>query len=154
VKRRPVLIGAMLSAFLTRPEVSAGQAPTSWFGTWRLNVARSTLGPESPYRRGSRRIEPSEGGITIIDDVVRSRGGILHLEWSGRLDGLDYPVQGVEVVLTDAYRRLDDRTWELVQKTDGAVAAAARLAISSDGKTITVVTSSKTGSATTIYERQ
>ena len=85
---------------------------------------------------------------------MRSRGGILHLEWSGRLDGLDYPVQGVEVVLTNAYRRLDDRTWELVQKTDGAVAAAARLAISSDGKTITVVTSSKTGSATTIYERQ
>ena len=57
---------------------------------------------------------------------MRSRGGILHLEWIGKFDGNDYPVQGVEVVLTSAYRRVDDRTWELRQKIDGEPVATVR----------------------------
>ena len=36
----------------------------------------------------------------------------MHLEWTGKFDGNDYPVQGVEVVLTNAYRRVDDRTYD------------------------------------------
>lgn len=130
-----------------------GQTPAGWFGTWKLNVAKSTFGPEPPYKRATRRIETSEGSITVVDDLVRSRGGILHLEWTGKFDGLDYPVQGVEVVFTNAYRLLNDGTCELIQKMDGEIVATARLAISPDGKTLTTVTSSKTGSATTIYER-
>ena len=86
--------------------------------------------------------------------MVRSRGGITHLEWTGRFDGIDYPVQGVELVLTNAYRRVDDRTYELIQKIDGEVVAIARLAISPDGKTVTTVNSGKTASATTIYDKQ
>jgi hypothetical protein len=132
----------------------AAQTPASWFGTWQLNVGKSTFSPEPPYKGARRRIEASDGGITIVDDLVRSRGGILHLEWTGKLDGLDYPVQGVEIVLTNAYRRVDDRTWALVQKMDGVIVATARLAISPDGKTLTTVTSSRTGNATTVYEKQ
>ena len=59
--------------------------------------------------------------------MVRNRGGITHLEWTGKFDGNDYPVQGVELVLTNAYRRVDDRTYELIQKIDGEVVATARL---------------------------
>ena len=92
--------------------------------------------------------------ITIVDEMVRNRGGITHLEWTGKFDGIDYPVQGVELVLTNAYRRVDDRTYELIQKIDGEVVATSRLTMSPDGRTITTVNSSKTASATTIYERQ
>ena len=84
---------------------------------------------------------------------MRSRGGVTHLEWSGKFDGVDYPVQGVELVLTNAYRRIDDHTLELIQKIDGQVVATARLLISPDGRTITTVNSSRTASATTVYER-
>jgi hypothetical protein len=132
----------------------AAQTPPAWFGTWKLNVARSTFSPQPPYKRATRRIEPSAGAITIVDDLVRSRGGILHLEWTGMLDGVDYPVQGVEIVLTNAYRRVNDRAWELTQKIDGEVVATARLAISPDGRTLTTVTSSRTGNATTVYDKQ
>ena len=85
---------------------------------------------------------------------MRSRGGITHLEWTGKFDGNDYPVQGVELVLTNAYRRVDDRTYELIQKIDGEVVATARLPISPDGTTITTVNTSRTASATTVYDRQ
>ena len=84
--------------------------------------------------------------------MVRNRGGITHLEWIGRLDGNDYPVQGVELVLTNAYRRVDDRTYELIQKIDGEVVAT-RDHDSPDGRMITTVNASRTASATTIYER-
>jgi len=142
---------------LAPPSVLGAQAPPpSWFGTWKLNVARSTFSPEPPYKGARRRIETSDGGITItiVDDLVRSRGGILHLEWTGKLDDLDYPVQGVEIVLTNAYRRVDDRTWALVQKMNGVIVSTARLAVSPDGKTLTTITSSRTGNATTIYDKQ
>ena len=45
-------------------------------------------------------------------------------------------------------------TGALVQKMDGVIVATARLAVSPDGKTLTTVTSSRTGNATTIYEKQ
>ena len=85
---------------------------------------------------------------------MRPRGGVVHLEWIGRFDGLDYPVQGVEVVLTNAYRCQDDRTCELVQKLDGEVVVTARLTISPDGKVLTTVAAGQTASFTTVYERQ
>ena len=137
------------------PRLSAGQTAASWLGTWKLNVARSSSHEPPPYKRATRRIVASAGGgLTIVDDLVRSRGGILHLEWTGKFDGLDYPVQGVEVMLTNAYRRVDDRTCELIQKIDGAVVATARLAISPDGKVLTTVMTGNTARTTTIYEKQ
>src|SRR3989442_14759273 len=131
------------------------EAPTAWLGTWKLNVAKSTSPGPFPYRRGTRTITAAEGGrITIVDNLVRIRGGVLHLEWTGKFDGLDYPVQGVEVVLTSAYRRVDDHVWELTQKIDGELAATVRFTISPDGKTLRSVTFTRTDSATTIYEKQ
>ena len=128
--------------------------PTSlslWFGVWKLNLARSTYssGP-APYKRATRKIESSEHGVRIVDDLVRPRGGVVHLEWIGKFDGLDYPVQGVEVVLSNAYRCQDDRTCELVQKLDGDVVLTARLMISPDGKLLTAVAAG----VTTVYERE
>jgi hypothetical protein len=148
------LVAATIAGVLAPSGGLAGQTETSWFGTWTLNLARSTYHPgPPPFRRATHRIERSGDGIKITDDQVRSRGGVTHLEWTGRFDGIDYPVQGVELMLTNAYRRVDDRTYELIQKIDGEVVATARLQISADDRTITTANSSRTGSATTIFER-
>ena len=52
------------------------------------------------------------------------------MEWTGRFDGKDYAVQGIDYVLTNAYNRIDDHTYEITVKVDGAMAArtAAQLA--------------------------
>ena len=133
----------------------AAQADPNWFGTWTLNLARSTYSPgPPPFRRATRKIEPAGDGIKITDDQVRQRGGITHLEWTGTLDGRDYAVQGVELVLTNAYRRLDDRTYELIQKIDGEVVSKGRFLIAPDGGTLTMVIASGTASTTAVYDRQ
>jgi hypothetical protein len=72
--------------------------------------------------------------------MVRRRGGIQHMEWSGRFDGKDYPVQGVDYVLTNAYRTLTDRSYEIVVKVDDRAAAVATAVVSSDGRTLDVET--------------
>ncbi len=152
---RRVLVAATLSAVLALPGVLTAQTQPGWFGTWTLNLGRSTYSPgPPPFKRATRTVTPSGDDITIVDEMVRNRGGITHLEWTGKFDGNDYPVQGVELVLTNAYRRVDDRTYELIQKIDGEVVATSRLTMSPDGRTITTVNSSKTASATTIYEKR
>ena len=126
----------------------------AWVGAWTLSAILST-GSTAPrlYSRGTRHISVSDDSVTIVDDFVRVRGGVVHLEWTGKLDGSDYPVEGVEVYLTSAYRQVDDRTIELRQKVDGRPVVHATLVLSEDGKTITTTTTDGVTTAKTVYTR-
>ena len=118
----------------------SAQAP-SWTGTWRLDLSRSEFIPgPAPYVRATRRIEPFGDSIRIVEDLVRVRGGITHLEWTGKLDGRDYRVHGVDLFVTYAYRNVDPVTLEGVVKVDGAVVSTSRETLSADGGMVTIVT--------------
>ena len=128
----------------------------AWVGAWTLSAVLASGNSTAPrlYTRGTRHIQSSGSLVTIVDDLVRIRGGIVHLEWTGTLDGRDYPVEGVEVYLTSAYRQIDEHTLELTQKVDGRVVVKATLVLSSDGKTITTTTTDGVTTAKTIYRKQ
>ena len=117
----------------------------AWAGVWTLTSILSAS-PSAPqyYTRITRSIQSSASAVTIVDDLVRVRGGVVHQEWTGKIDGNDYPVQGLEVYLTSSYRQVDDHTLELTQKLDGRAVVRARMVLSSDGQTIT----------TTVYRRR
>jgi len=127
----------------------------AWVGVWTLGAVLS-VNSTAPrlYTRGTRHIQSSGSAVTIVDDFVRVRGGVVHLEWTGTIDGRDYPVEGVEVYLTSAYREIDDHTLELTQKLDGRQVVTARLVLSLDGKTITTTTTDGVITATTVYTRK
>ena len=131
----------------------AAQAPVPLVGNWTFNPAKSTAvsGPLA-FKRATCRIEPWEDGVRVIYDIVRARGGVTHTEWSGRLDGRDYAVEGVDAVVTNAYTRIDDRTYAVVQRVDGAIVVTARMTISPDGKTLTT-TIPGTPATTTVYDQ-
>src|SRR4051794_24243366 len=101
----------------------AGTQPP-WIGIWKLDPARSTVASDR-YKRVITRIEPSNDGIKVIYEMVGTRGGVSHLEWTGRLDGKDYPVEGADYVLTNAYTPLSDHSYRIVVKVEGSVAATA-----------------------------
>jgi hypothetical protein len=82
--------------------------------------------------------------------MVRRRGGMQHMEWSGRFDGKDYPVQGVDYVLTNAYRKVSDRSYEIVVRVDGRAAAVATAVVSSDGRTLNVDTKEQDAKGRTV----
>jgi hypothetical protein len=53
-------------------------------------------------------------------------------------DGKDNPVKGAPAPnTTAAYKRIDDRTFEVMGKVDGKATITTRVVISGDGKTMT-----------------
>jgi hypothetical protein len=104
-------------------------------------------------------IDTWQDGLKVTYDMVGVRGGLTHLEWLGRFDGKDYPMQGLDYVMTNAYRLIDDRSYEIVVKVDGNVTSTARVVVSPDGKTLAVKTEGRTAtgqtvSTTSIYDRR
>jgi len=137
----------------------AGEPLGPWFGTWKLNPAKSTSNSESRYKRVTLKVEPWQDGMKVAYDMVGIRGGVTHMEWAGKFDGKDYPVHGVDYVLTNAYTRLDEQSYRIVIKVDGTVAATAKVVVSPDGKTLTTSTVEKNArgesvTTTTVYDRQ
>ena len=133
---------ALAGALEGRQQVPPASPPTApWFGTWQL-VPPTPIGRfDAPvYKKVTLRIEPWEEGLRVVYDMVRARGGVTHVEWQGRFDGRDYPVQGMDYYLTNAYRPIDDRSYEIVIKVDGQPAATATAIVSPDGGTLTVTT--------------
>jgi len=142
------------AVIITVAQVSLSQTPASapWFGAWRLNEAKSS-GASSPprYKRATSKIEPWADRIRVAYDMVGVRGGITHMEWTGKFDGKDYPMQGVDYVMTNAYVSIDDHNYKIVVKIDGRFATTANVTISPDGRTLTTTT---TEGSRTVYERQ
>jgi hypothetical protein len=139
------------------------QAPSTrdqpWFSVWeQIPPDRKWFDPW-PYQKVTLRIEPWDDGLRVVYDMVRRRGGVTHMEWSGRFDGRDYPVQGVDYVLTNAYRQLSDRSYEIVVRVDGREAAVATATISADGSTMSVETvegdsAGRTRRTSAVYKRR
>jgi hypothetical protein len=137
-RRRLIFCAAAL--FLTLPYQAVSLQQEAWFGTWSLNQERV----DSPrYKRVITRIEPWEDGLKVTYDMVGIRGGVTHMEWTGKFDNKDYPMQGVDYVMTNAYRRIDNQSYEIVIKIDGVKTASARVAVSPDGRNLSVVTAER-----------
>jgi len=155
MQRRTFLI-----ALAALPAVAQVPPPEPWLGTWKLRLPNSDTNAGAPrYKRVTSRIEPWEGGLKVTYEMVGIRGGVTHMEWTGKFDGKDYPLQGVDAVTTHAYRRIDDRSYEIVIKNDGVLQSTARVVVPGDGKTLQVVTEGRNAGgqivkSTAVYERQ
>jgi hypothetical protein len=151
---RPIII-SLACVLLTAP-AHADAVPEAWLGVWRLNVARSTYASEPPYRRATYRIERAGDGFMVVYDMVHPRGGTTHLEWAGRMDGRDYPLQGVDDAVTYAYTPDGRGGADIVVKIGGRVAARSRVTLSPDGRSMTTRTTGARGAASTVtvYEKQ
>ena len=58
-------------------------------------------------------------------------------EWSGKLDGKDYPLKGNPAIDTSAMKKIDMNTIVGVDKKAGKEVARFRYTVSKDGKTAT-----------------
>ncbi len=158
---RFVLITALGVLFgLAQPLTSWAQAGDEWLGIWHLNPEKSTYDPgPAPYRRGTWRIERAGDQLAMIYDLVGVRGGVTHMEWSGRFDGAPYRLQGPDAVVTYAYTPAGARTLDLIVAIDGVPSVRGRAVLSADGRTITATTSSRTArgkpvTTTSVYEKR
>jgi hypothetical protein len=172
----PNLVGVMVpdldNLFLTLIEGCDGCAPREaaldyaatgqepWYGTWKLNPARSRYVNGFQGNRSSlTQVQLWDGGIKYVTDSVNAQGQKGHTEWSAKFDFKDYPVSGVAVVDSYQIQRIDDRTYTVIAKKDGVRTTLSTATISADGKTRTVrQTGTQVGGRdvdnTLVYDRQ
>jgi hypothetical protein len=156
--------GVALMATLLVASLVITQPTDPWLGTWKLNVTKSKFNPGPPPKSNTLRIEPVAGGSQKHTfDGVNAEGQTTHSEWVVKFDGTDVAVQAVapptKTVTTNAFRRLDDRSFEAIAKRDGKRTVTSRVVISRDGKTMTQTTTGTNAQAqtvnnTTIWEKQ
>ncbi len=149
--RTRIFVVLLIAGVLAPGLAATAQEPAPWFGAWTLNAAKSTARPGPvEYKRTRLRIEPWRDGIRVAYDMVGTRGGRTHIEWIGAFDGRDYPVHGLDYVLTNAYRQIDDRTYRIDVKIDGRIAATTDVTLASDGRTLTAVTTEQDAGGETL----
>ena len=148
----------------TAPAAAALPSANANMGSWKLNEARSKLGPPSANVGGVAKnnsvvYEAAGDNVKITVDGVHGDGKAVHSEWTGRFDGKDYPVTGDPNSDSRAYTRVDDRTLDMTVKKGGKVTVTGRIAVSADGKSRTVTTSGTDSKGTkfssiAVYDRQ
>ena len=97
--------------------------------------------------------------MKVVYEMVHPRGGVTHLEWMGKIDGKDYPLQGIDAHVTYAYREVSPGVYETIVKMGGRIAARSEVRLSSDGQTMTTTTkgvdsAGRAITTITLYERQ
>ena len=127
-------------------------------GTWKLNEAKSKFSPGAP-KNTTVVYEAAGDSVKVTVDGVGADGKPSHNEWTGKLDGKDYPVTGDSSVDTRSYKRVDAHTLKLTNKKGDKVTISGTATVSADGKTRTVVISGtdesgKKVTATAVYDKQ
>lgn len=104
-------------------------------GTWKINVAKSKSVPSQLKRIVITKVEAQGNGYKWTYDIVEANGRIIHSEWSGKLDGKDYPVTGNPAEDTIARKRTGKNSYVYVSKKGGKIVSSGQVVVSKDGKT-------------------
>ena len=106
-------------------------------GTWKLNESKSKITPGT--LKNTQVVYSSMfGQVKIKADGIDANGKPIHVEWSGKLDGKDFPVTGDPNSDTRSYTKVNERTLTTANKKNGKVRVTGQIVISPDGKTRTV----------------
>ena len=143
-QRAAVVVVAIAVLAAVVPEVKA-QSAEPWIGSWKLDIEKSKFVPGPPPKGApTTTIEPASGGLKFINEGVDGEGKPFRTEFVAPLDGKEVPVTGARMPnSTTAYKRIDDRTFELVGKVGGKPTITNRAVLSADGKTLTLTQSGK-----------
>ena len=106
-------------------------------GTWKLNEAKSKITPGT--MKNTHVVYSSIfGQVKIKSDGIDPSGKPIHVEWSGKFDGKDYPVTGDPNSDTRSYTKVSGRTLTTANKKNGKVTVTGQIIVSADGKSRTV----------------
>ena len=130
----------------------SGQSSDPWSGTWKVNLAKSKYTPGPPPTHAATvKMEASENGLKTAIDGVNAQGQATHTVTNGKFDGKDYPTAGAPAPnSTQALNRIDDHSFQTVGKVDGKVTVTTKVAISSDGRTLTATQTGKDAQGRTV----
>ncbi len=137
-----IRIVVMLAAALATVALVA-QSEEAFYGLWKVDMSKSKYSPGPAPKSNMKKYEPWQDGFKATQDMVTAKGDKVHLEVAAKLDGRDYPAKGSPDTDTFAFKKLDARTYEVVQKKDGKVTITAKMVVAPDGKSRTITQTGK-----------
>jgi hypothetical protein len=157
---RNIMCWRVLAACITILSFGAAVfAADTWIGTWKLNLAKSKYSPGPAPRSQTLKFETTANGIRLTTEGVTVQGNTTTGGYVSHFDGKDVLWTGNPDADTAAAKRIDDYTYENVWKKGGLPTITAKVAVSRDGKTLTVTQTGKnaqgqTVNITAVYEKQ
>jgi hypothetical protein len=106
-------------------------------GTWGMNAEKSKYSPGPAPKSLTVTIESDENNYKLDATGTDSEGKPIHIQYSAKFDGKDYPATGVTNADAVSIKRIDANTVETLQKKDGKVVMTVTTKVSADGKTRT-----------------
>jgi hypothetical protein len=140
--------------------VATAQSKDPAFGTWKLNVAKSKFSPGPAPKESTLTIEADGPGRKVAVVGVAGDGTPVKWGYSGNFDRKEVKVSGTnpdaDVV---SLRRIDANSTRTTYKKAGKQTLVNGIAVSADGKTMTVVQSGVNAKGepvknTLIFDRQ
>jgi hypothetical protein len=133
-------------------------ADADMMGTWKLNEAKSKIGPGAP-KNSTVVYEPAGDNVKVTIDGTDKDGKPTHNEWTGEFDGKDYAVKGDPNQDTRSVTKIDDRTYGFNGKKGGKITISGRIVLAADGKSRTVTTTGTDAKgnkvkSTSVYDKQ
>jgi hypothetical protein len=129
-------------------------------GTWKLNIAKSKFAPGQTMKSETRTYESTGDGYKFSGERVDADGSTHPEAFTVKYDGKDYPITGdptgadtLNVKLIDA-NHIDATT-----KKGGKVLYTTTVAVSKDGKVMTITTKGKNANGQSmnnalVYDKQ
>src|SRR5262249_54714812 len=126
-----------LAVAVTLPQAAFAQTN---LGTWKLNLAKSTYSPGPAPR--SQTLTFTGTGQNLVDNLqgIDAEGKPLKGVYLHNYDGKFYPTTGAVGVDSTAYTRVDPNIVKFTRMNAGKVVQTGLHVVSSDGKTLTVIT--------------
>lgn len=143
--------------FVCTAMCSAQNAP-SLMGTWKLNEAKSKLATGAA-KNNTVVYEPAGDNVKVTIDGTDAAGNPTHNEWTGKLDGKDYPVTGDPTSDTRSYDQRTKHKTGFTVKKDKKVTITGTIILATDGKSRTVVSNGTDAQgqkfkSTAVYDKQ
>ena len=106
-------------------------------GTWKMNSEKSKYSPGPAPKDLTVVVESDEYNYKLDASGTDGDGKPLHVQYSAKFDGRDYPATGIPNADAVSLKRIDANTIETLQKKDGKVVMTITTKVSQDGKTRT-----------------
>ena len=159
MNRRTLTTMALLGfAVATLPQ--AGFAQTNpRIGNWKLNLAKSTYSPGPAPRSSTFNFQMEGQNLKNTVEGIDAEGKPTKAVFIHIYDGKAYPTTGAVGYDSSAYTPVDANIVKFTRMNAGKVIQAGSHVVSSDGKTLTVITSGTDASGreinnVAVYEKQ
>jgi hypothetical protein len=110
---------AMLITALTLTVTTA--AADQLLGTWKMNPEKSKYSPGPAPKDLTVVVESDENNYKLAATGTEGDGKPMHVQYSAKFDGKDYPGTGIANADAVSLKRIDANTIETLQKKDGKV---------------------------------